>query len=171
MSFSVASKPRRASRLRQHIEQLGERCLPAQTAIQVADINVGSPLAISGPGSNPTNLTNVNGTLYFTATNGTSGIELWKSDGTADGTSLVKDIRAGAAGSNPQQLTAVGDIVYFTADDGPSERKLWRSDGTEAGTHMVNDFSGGAFDHFDFSELTSFNGDLFFKATGEPIPA
>ena len=36
--------------------------------------------------------TNVNGTLFFAANDGTHGRELWKSDGTAAGTVLVKDI-------------------------------------------------------------------------------
>src|SRR5262249_21719023 len=51
--------------------------------------------------SNPSNLTNVNGTLFFTADDGVHGRELWKSDGTAAGTTLVKDIFAGSAGSGP----------------------------------------------------------------------
>jgi ELWxxDGT repeat protein len=42
-----------------------------------------------------TNLTNVNGTLYFMGTDATTGAELWKSDGTAAGTVMVKDIVAG----------------------------------------------------------------------------
>jgi ELWxxDGT repeat protein len=37
------------------------------------------------------------GMLYFRANDGSSGIELWKSDGTADGTVLVFDLNAGAA--------------------------------------------------------------------------
>ncbi len=37
-------------------------------------------------GANPSFLTNVNGTLYFQASDGSSGIELWKSDGTSAGT-------------------------------------------------------------------------------------
>ena len=45
----------------------------------------------------PRNLTNVNGTLFFTANDGTHGSELWKSDGTAAGTVLVKDINPGAS--------------------------------------------------------------------------
>ncbi len=43
-------------------------------------------------GASPRYLTNVNGTLYFQASDGSSGYELWKSDGTSTGTVLVRDI-------------------------------------------------------------------------------
>src|SRR6266481_4181626 len=39
-------------------------------------------IASSGVTPAPFALTNVNGTLYFSANDGTSGTELWKSDGT-----------------------------------------------------------------------------------------
>src|SRR5438094_366281 len=42
--------------------------------------------------SYPTDLTGVNGTLFFSAIDPTHGRELWKSDGTGAGTVLVKDI-------------------------------------------------------------------------------
>jgi ELWxxDGT repeat protein len=163
MLFTARTKNRR--RRRPRLEELADRCMPAQTAVLVEDINVGSsPFLINGPGSNPAQLTDVDGTLYFTATDGVHGVELWRSDGTEAGTYMVKDIRVGSGHSSPQELTVVGDVLYFTADDGVSDRRLWRTDGTEAGTSMVHDYFGGTFDHFDFSELTSFNGDLFFKA-------
>ena len=62
----------------------------------VKDIGLGS---ISGGAAD---LTNVNGTLYFAADDGTNSLELWKSDGTAAGTVLVKDIAPGPSGSGPR---------------------------------------------------------------------
>jgi ELWxxDGT repeat protein len=41
--------------------------------------------------SSPTELTNVGGTMFFRA-DGDDGVELWKSDGTGDGTTEVADI-------------------------------------------------------------------------------
>src|SRR5262249_41796597 len=46
--------------------------------------------------SSPINLINVNGTLFFTASD-INGEELWKSDGTEAGTVLVKDIFPGGS--------------------------------------------------------------------------
>src|SRR6266576_2726596 len=71
------------------IEPLETRLLLA--AQMVADVYPGNL------SSNPTSLTNVNGTLYFIADDGVHGRELWKSDGTPQGTTLVRDINPGAA--------------------------------------------------------------------------
>ena len=68
----------------------------------------------TGPmGSNPSGLVNLDGTLYFAADNGVHGMELWKSDGTSAGTSLVKDINALTGGSYPQALAGVNGITLF----------------------------------------------------------
>ncbi len=67
--------------------------------------------------------------LIFRANDGTNGSELWKSNGTAAGTVLVKDIAASTAASSPNLLTVVGSQVFFTADDGIAGREVWRSDG------------------------------------------
>jgi len=80
--------------------------------------------------------------LYFTADDGVTGQELWKTDGTKDGTVCVKDIRPGAAGSESGRsesglLAVVGSTLYFTANDGVTGRELWKTDGTEAGTVRV----------------------------------
>ena len=76
--------------------------------------------------SSPRYLTNIGGTLYFSAHDGASGRELWKSDGTEAGTVRVKDIRAGSVGSSPRDLTNVGGMLYFKADDGVGGVELWK---------------------------------------------
>jgi ELWxxDGT repeat protein len=112
--------------------------------------------------SSPSILANVNGTLFFTANDGTSGLELWKSDGTAAGTVLVKDINPGSAGSTPEQLVAVDNTLFFTATTPANGRELWKSDGTAAGTVLVKEFVSGA-QSIDITLGTGANGSLFFK--------
>ena len=51
--------------------------------------------------SNPQQLTAVGSTLFFTATGGSKGRELFRSDGTPGGTVRVKDIRPGTSGPHP----------------------------------------------------------------------
>src|SRR6516164_3533609 len=54
----------------------------------------------------------MNGALYFSANNGVNGNELWKSDGTAAGTVLIKDINPGSASSGPAFLTNVNGTLF-----------------------------------------------------------
>ncbi len=54
-------------------------------------------------GSEPENLTDVNGTLFFND----QFSQLWKSDGTAAGTVLVKDIINSPGGISISSITAV----------------------------------------------------------------
>lgn len=70
-----------------------------------------------------------NGLFFFVGREAASGDELWKSDGTAAGTALVKDITPGATGGGFLYMQPVGSFVFFTLGN-----TLWRSDGTEAGT-------------------------------------
>ncbi|MCA9262187.1 MAG: hypothetical protein KDA61_23375, partial [Planctomycetales bacterium] len=67
----------------------------------------------------PNAITNVSGTLFFSANDGVSGRELWKSDGTSEGTALVADILPGVEGRyGPKYLTNIEGSLFFTADDG-----------------------------------------------------
>jgi ELWxxDGT repeat protein len=72
------------------------------------------------------------------------GRELWFTDGTADGTRLVKDIDP-AGSSNPYGFTALGDgRMLFAASTAATSTELWVSDGTEAGTLLIRDIYPGA---------------------------
>src|SRR5262249_35599001 len=84
------------------------------------------------PGYSPGAMTNLNGTLVFSADNVTNGWELWKSDGTAAGTVLVKDINPGPDPSFPRNLTTVNGTLFFSALDWTNGDELWKSDGTPA---------------------------------------
>jgi ELWxxDGT repeat protein len=114
-------------------------------------------------GSFPSYLTNVNGTLFFSADNGTNGYELWKSDGTDAGTVLVKDINS-FDNSSPRYLTNVNGTLFFRANNVTNGDELWKSDGTDAGTVLVKDILSGASGSFP-TYLTNVNGMLFFRAT------
>ena len=104
------------------------------------------------------------GELYFSANNGEIGRELWKSDGTADGTQLVKDIYVGDRddSSSPGWFSVYNDELYFIAADNRGG-ELWKTDGTEEGTVLVKDISEGMSNSFA-SDLTVFNDAIYFPA-------
>lgn len=106
---------------------------------QVIDINADAPDGVD-------DLTNVSGTLFFTA-DLDGDRELWSSRGTSATTIRVADINA-AGSSDPGALTRVGKGLFFRADDG-SGRDLWRSRGTTNNTFKVDSaapFECAAFD-------------------------
>ncbi|HMQ23734.1 MAG TPA: hypothetical protein PKE00_14675, partial [Planctomycetota bacterium] len=127
--------------------------LAAQTPTLVKDINTtvspfdGSPAP--GRNANAWSETNrfikVGSYWLFVANDGISGSELWRTDGTAAGTTLVKDIQVGTGNSSPGFTYAqkIGSEIFITANDGTSGIELWKTDGTTAGTVLVNDIFTG----------------------------
>ena len=131
----------------------------------------------------PRSLTIINGVLYFTASDGAAGREIWQSDGTTAGTYMLKDILPGDGSaceydlwgmSEPvsPEFTDVQGTTFFVANGG-SGRELWKTDGTESGTALVADLrpgteQGGAWHTLPASSwpigLTGNGHSLFFAA-------
>jgi ELWxxDGT repeat protein len=61
---------------------------------------------------------------FFSADDLLHGVELWKTDGTALGTSLVADLNPNGS-ANPSGLFKFGSTLLFTADDGLHGSELW----------------------------------------------
>jgi ELWxxDGT repeat protein len=114
-----------------------------------------------GMNAGPENLADVAGTLFFTEQTPGSGAELYKSDGTAAGTLLVKDINPGPTGSRPHSLMNVGGTLFFFADDGTG-LALWKSDGSAAGTVMVKSLAS-MFPYGSTGQDFAYQGRFFFE--------
>ncbi len=127
----------------------------------VEDFRSISPLGV------PLNLTDANGTLFFTLEGADGQEELWKSNGTAAGTSLVKDLGLDATYSGYYgyltNLKAIGGTVFFDAADGSHGAELWASDGTPQGTRLVQDINPGPAGS-DPQRFVSLGDRLYFAA-------
>src|SRR5207244_3151648 len=119
-STPAANRPRKSSRSRPAVEPLEARALLSVTPVDFPAAVTSAPVAM-------------NGVLYFSATDAAHGDELWRSDGTAAGTYLLKDIRPGIGKSAPRSFTAVGGALFFAANDGADGFELWKTDGSAAG--------------------------------------
>lgn len=133
-------------------------------APRVSDGTVGGTHVVTAALSAPDSFTELDGRLYFAATGASGRHELYRSDGTAGGTAIVKDIASGGGSSNPTNLTVVGHELFFTADDSGTgaNAELWKSDGTNGGTVIVKDINSGGGS--SPSWLTAFGGNLYFNA-------
>lgn len=122
--------------------------------------------------SNPEQLTSVNGILYFVADDGIHGKELWKSDGTEQGTFMVKDIIPGTGDGVIKNLVNVGGRLFFAASNpqiinklNGGETKLWKTDGTVAGTIELKDGVNNPLESLRPTNLTNVNGTLYYTNT------
>ena len=100
--------------------------------------------------SNPNHKFVFNNKLFFSATDGLSGNELWAYDGIIDANPfLFKDINTSpvTASSDPAKYGFIqaGLFMYFAANNGVAGNELWRSDGITGGTTaLVQDVNAGS---------------------------
>lgn len=91
---------------------------------------------------------------FFAATDAEHGEELWVTDGTKEGTHMVKDIVPGEGTSNPSYLGRLNDKVLFSAYTDESGAEAWVSDGTEEGTfQLVDAYAYGDGDPKAFTQM------------------
>ncbi len=109
--------------------------------------------------SRPSYVTRFRDKFIFNADDGIHGYEPYISDGTVEGTHLLKDINPGSDDSYPYSFTTFKDRVYFGTREG-----LYVSDGTVEGTVKI-------FDIFEANNFTVLGDKLIFIATdADPFP-
>lgn len=102
--------------------------------------------ASSSPGKQDREILAAGDHLFFSASDGVHGRELWRTDGTEAGTLLVRDVNPGAASGIVSDFAAfleAGGELIFPADDGAHGQEAWRSDGTSEGTRMLGEIAPG----------------------------
>ncbi len=88
---------------------------------------------------------------------------LWTSDGTEDGTTLLKDVDVVTYGqASWTEFGLAGRTLFFVGDDGIHGHELWKSDGTAAGTVLVRDITPGGEPDAMYARFTDIGGTLFF---------
>lgn len=109
-------------------------------------------------GAAPEGFTELNGAVYFGLASERRG--LWKTDGTAQGTELVKDIQL-----YPGSLQRIGNLLYFAVfeADLAYSYTLWQSDGTAAGTVALTSTMSLAYPY----QLVAVGNTIYFAASDE----
>ncbi len=111
------------------------------------------------------------GKIFLVVIDAATGTEIWTSDGTAEGTTLLKDINPNAdASSNAASVQCIehNGTLYFAKDDNgsPQNVELWKTDGTEDGTVKVKEINTetGTFQSSSPSSFFVLNNEVYFLA-------
>jgi ELWxxDGT repeat protein len=117
------------------------------------------------------NFVSIRNVTYFTVADDAHGTELWRTDGTLAGTTLLKDIEPGPGSSNPSFLTDGNGTLFFVARTTEYGSELWKSDGTPAGTVLVTDLAPGAASGVptgapNMEGMIAFGNGVLFAPTG-----
>lgn len=118
------------------------------------------------PVQNVNHIHRFNDKIAFVATLPDTGIELWVSDGTVEGTNVL-EINTSMGMPNGINFTlegeTLGDLFVFVGQTNEEGEELWATDGTPAGTFLLKDIREGNADS-DPSSFIRRGNNLFFSA-------
>ncbi len=112
--------------------------------------------------SSPRSMISLGGLALFWARTPQLGAELYRTDGTAEGTALLTDLCPGPCDSyGSVESVVAGGRAYFLAADGARGVELWSSNGTGPGTRSFIDLAPGPADGIYLSLLAGGDRVLF----------
>ncbi len=115
--------------------------------------------------SDPGSFIEYDGRVFFSARAPGTGIELWVTDGTEEGTELFLDIQEGEGDGAPHDFVVFQDQLWFTATTEDEGAELWVSDGTPDGTELfLNIETGSDSASPDHKYVTTEGGLMYFSA-------
>ena len=106
----------------------------------------------------PVDFTIFKGKLFFSATDGTNGYQLWSIDSSVSGATELTNNKKVMQG--PGGLFGFANNLFFTPSDGSTKNTVWVTDGTKSGTKACPDST-----LMYPIAFTTFNGKLLFSAT------
>jgi ELWxxDGT repeat protein len=98
--------------------------------------------------------------VYFLANDGVHGTELWFTDGSPDGTSLVNDINPGPGSSDPKSFMANGRSLYFSARGALGE-ELYHLNLEDRSVELFVDLAPGTASSWPYG-FRVVDGDFYF---------
>jgi ELWxxDGT repeat protein len=105
--------------------------------------------------------------FIFPAKDSIAGYELWGTDGTNEGTILIKDISPGTIGTSILRSELWKNELYITSYDYDGEYKLYKTDGTAGGMKLLKTFNIENSNQSFFQSVTGTDHSLFFDVGNE----
>jgi ELWxxDGT repeat protein len=102
--------------------------------------------------------------MVFALDDGEHGIEPWVTDGTPQGTRLLRDLCPGSCSSDAWGFHLLGSRLIFTAGTPTQGYEPWSTDGTPAGTRLLRDACAGSCSSLPFGLRELGNGRIFGAA-------
>ncbi|WP_221393629.1 malectin domain-containing carbohydrate-binding protein [Dyadobacter sp. NIV53] len=129
---------------------------------------------------NSNDIEEVNGTVYFSGSQDYSRNQLWKTDGTIAGTTLVRDMGSTENGYGIYDFYNFKGKLHFIntlESNGEYIATIWSSDGTAAGTKAGASYTGTSFkpavagNYMYFSPTYYSQTNVLYKTDGKSITA